>query len=179
MRHGHDDDFSAFVVDHERQLLSTAFLLTGDRGHAEDLLQTALAKAYRHWSRVRDADHPLAYVRKLMVNTHIGWRRRLMSTEQVLAVIPDRAGDDPQAAHAIKDEVRQALAGLSPRVRAVLVLRYFDDLTEPQTADILGCSISTVNTHASRGLAALRKVLTPDDHPAPQEHLTSPDRRRQ
>jgi RNA polymerase sigma-70 factor (sigma-E family) len=168
MSDGRDDEFSDFVIDHERRLLGTAFLLTGDRGHAEDLLQTALAKAYRHWPRVREADHPLAYVRTLLVNTHLSWRRRLMSTERVMEVLPDRAGDDFQTAHAVKDEVRQALATVSPRVRAVLVLRFFEDLTEPQTAEILGCSISTVSTHARRGLAALRAVLSPAGAPTPQ-----------
>jgi RNA polymerase sigma-70 factor (sigma-E family) len=173
MRLRDDDEFSAFVVDHERRLLRTAFLLTGDRGHAEDLLQTALAKAYRHWHRVRDAGQPLAYVRTLMVNTHISWRRRLMATEQVVEVIPDRTGDDPQATHAVEDEVRQALARLSPRVRAVLVLRFFEDLTEPQTAALLGCSVSTVNTHARRGLAALRATLSAADDVA----VNVPERR--
>jgi DNA-directed RNA polymerase specialized sigma24 family protein len=102
--------------------------------------------------RQRDADQPLAYVRKLMVNTHVSWRRRLMSTEQVVEVAPDRTGDDPQAAHAVKDEVRRALATLSPRVRAV-------------------------NTHATRGLAALCTALSPDRRPTPAEHLASPERR--
>ncbi|WP_040339536.1 SigE family RNA polymerase sigma factor [Candidatus Blastococcus massiliensis] len=171
-----DDEFSAFVVEHEGSLLRTAYLLTGDRGHAEDLVQTALAKAYRHWSRVRTAERPLPYVRTLMVNTHVSWRRRLMSTEQVVEVVPERAGVDPQAAHAVEDEVRRALAGLSPRVRAVLVLRFFEDLTEPQTAAVLGCSVSTVNTHARRGLTALRTALAPAVDPAPQ--LTSLDRRQ-
>jgi RNA polymerase sigma factor (sigma-70 family) len=107
-------------------------------------------------------------VRTLLVNTHLSWRRRLMSTERVMEVLPDRAGDDFQTAHAVKDEVRQALATVSPRVRAVLVLRFFEDLTEPQTAEILGCSISTVSTHARRGLAALRAVLSPAGAPSPQ-----------
>jgi RNA polymerase sigma-70 factor (sigma-E family) len=155
--------FSTFVVDHERRLLGVALLLTGDRGLAEDLLQTALLTTYRHWARVSRADSPLAYVRRVLVNTHLSWRRRLMSTEQVLEVIPDRGGGDPQTTHAVEADIRQALATLSPRVRAVLVLRYFEDLTERETAELLGCSASTVNTHATRGLAALRRTLSPND----------------
>jgi RNA polymerase sigma-70 factor (sigma-E family) len=150
------EGFTRFVVDHERRLLRTAYLLTGDVGHAQDLLQTVLATTYRHWSRVCRTDHPAAYVRRVMVNAHVSWRRRLSSGERVTDVIPDGAGEDLQAAHAVKDEVRRALLQLSPRARAVLVLRYFEDLTEPETARILGCSVSSVSTHAARGLAAMR-----------------------
>ena len=153
------DDFSEFVVNHEQQLLRAAYLLTGDRGHAEDLLQTALSKAFRHWTRVGSSEHPAAYVRRAMVNTHISWRRRLMSTEQVIGTIPDRGGEDVQSSSAVEDEVWQALLSLSPRVRAVLVLRFYEDLTEPETARVLGCSISSVNTYTARGLAALKRLL--------------------
>jgi RNA polymerase sigma-70 factor (sigma-E family) len=158
--------FTAFVVDHERRLLGIALLLTGDRGLAEDLLQTALLSTYRHWGRVSRAESPLAYVRRVLINTHLSWRRRLMSTEQVLEVLPDPGGPDPQTAHAAQADLRRALAELSPRVRAVLVLRYFEDLTERETAQLLGCSTSTVNTHATRGLAALRRTLGPSDDDA-------------
>ena len=157
------DAFTAFVVDHERRLLALALLLTGDRGLAEDLLQTALLTTYRHWGRVSRAESPLAYVRRVLINTHLSWRRRLMSTEQVLEVLPDPGGPDPQAAHAVEADLRRALAELSPRVRAVLVLRYFEDLTERETAKLLGCSTSTVSTHAARGLATLRRTLAPAD----------------
>src|SRR5437764_582035 len=95
------DAFSAFVVDHERRLLALALLLTGDRGLAEDLLQTALLTTYRHWGRVSRAESPLAYVRRVLINTHLSWRRRLMSTEQVLEVLPDPGSPDPQTAHAV------------------------------------------------------------------------------
>ena len=156
-----DDEFTAFVVAHERQLLRTAYLLSGDHGHAEDLVQTALAKAHRHWARVQQADSPLAYVRRVLVTSHVSWRRRLMTSEQVIEVLPERPGEDPQTAHAIGDELREALRALSPRVRAVLVLRFYEDLTEAEPARVLGCSASTVNTHATRGLAALRAQLHP------------------
>ena len=156
-----DDEFTDFVVDHGARLLRTACLLTGDAHLGEDLLQTALAKAYGSWAKVRQAEHPGAYVRRLMVNAHLSWLRRLTNTERVLETIPDRPTGDFQAAHAETDEMRGALLGLSPRVRTALVLRYFDDLGEAETAQLMGCSRSTVNNHVTRGLAALRTVLGP------------------
>ena len=154
-----DDGFTEFVVEVERPLLRTAYLLTGDHGHAEDLVQTALVKAHRHWSRVRAADSPLAYVRRVLVTTHVSWRRRMSSSEQVIETVPDRPGEDLQERQAITDLVRAALRELSPTVRAVVVLRYFEDLTEAETARLLCCSTSTVSTHAARGLATLRRHL--------------------
>ena len=156
-----DDEFTAFVVEHGASLLRTACLVTGDRGHGEDLLQTALARAYGSWARVAAADEPLAYVRRVMVNAHLSWRRRLSSTEQVVESLPETGGDDHQVAHADTDEVRRALLRLSPRVRTAVVLRYFDDLSEAETAALMRCSRSTVNNHVTRGLAALRTLLAP------------------
>ncbi|SFE06072.1 SigE family RNA polymerase sigma factor [Blastococcus tunisiensis] len=163
MSDSRDDEFTDFVVGHGAQLLRTACLVTGDRHRGEDLLQTALAKAYGSWSKVRRADHPQAYVRRLMINTHLSWARRLMNSEQVIETLPDRADGDLQAAHAETDEMRTALLTLSPRVRAAVVLRYFDDLSEAQTAEAMGCSRSTVNNHVTKGLAALRALLATDD----------------
>jgi RNA polymerase sigma-70 factor (sigma-E family) len=154
-----DDGFTDFVVEVEPRLLRTAYLLTGDHGHAEDLVQTALVKAHRHWARVQRADSPTAYVRRILVTSHTSWRRRMSTSEQVIETIPDRPGDDLQARQATSDLVRTALAELSPRVRAVVVLRWFEDLTEVETARVLGCSTSTVSTHAARGLATLRRHL--------------------
>ena len=156
-----DAEFTAFVVDCGAHLLRTAFLVTGDRGLAEDLVQTALAKAYGSWTKVCRADDPIAYVRRIMVNSHLSWRRRLLSTEQVVETIPDRGGGDHQASLADSDELRCALLQLSPRVRTAVVLRYFDDLSEAETARLMGCSPATVNNHVSRGLATLRTLLTP------------------
>jgi RNA polymerase sigma-70 factor (sigma-E family) len=156
-----DAGFTDFVADHGGQLLRTACLVTGDAHLGEDLLQTALAKAYGSWSKVTKADHPVAYVRRLMINTHLSWVRRLTNTERVLETFPDSGSGDLQAAHAESDLMRQALLRLSPRVRTAVVLRYFEDLSEAETAQLMGCSRSTVNNHVSRGLAALRDVLTP------------------
>jgi RNA polymerase sigma-70 factor (sigma-E family) len=163
-----DDELTAFVVAHERQLLRTAFLLTGDHGEAEDLVQSALATAHRHWARVQQADSPLGYVRRVLVTSHISWQRRLMTSEQVIGTLPECPGEDPQQAHAVSDELRRALRRLPPRMRAVLVLRFYEDLTEAETARVLGCSPSTVTTHATRGLAALRAHIHPTP-PAPRD----------
>ena len=165
MRDQRDEEFTSFVVERGAALLRTACLMTGDRQHGEDLVQTALAKAYGSWSKVRRADEPMAYVRRIMVNSHLSLLRRLMSTEQVIEVVPDRGTGDSQAAHADSDEMRRALLQLSPRVRAAVVLRYFEDLSEAETARVMGCSTSTVNNHVSKGLAALRALLAPETTP--------------
>ena len=165
-------EFSSFVVASERRLLGIAYLLTGDRGHAEDLLQTALAATYRRWARVSTTENPMAYVRTAMVHTAISWRRRRMSTERVVDRFPDVPVEDAQTSSAAADEMRRALMRLSPRVRAVLVLRFYADLTERETARILGCSVSSVSTHTARGLAALRTSLSAGGEPpvpVPQE----------
>jgi RNA polymerase sigma-70 factor (sigma-E family) len=169
-----DAEFTDFVADHGGQLLRTACLVTGDAHLGEDLLQTALAKAYGSWDKVRQADHPVAYARRLMINAHLSWVRRLMNTERVHESFSDVGAGDLQTAQAERDEMRQALLRLSPRVRTAVVLRYFDDLSEAETAQLMGCSRSTVNNHVTRGLAALRDLFVPrgDDDltPASRRH---------
>ena len=161
-----DEEFTDFVGAHGPRLLRTAVLLTGDRGRGEDLLQTALARAYGRWGTVRRADDPVAYVRTMLVNGHLSWLRRLSNTEQVVEWFPDSPDRvDLQALHAEADELRTALRELSPRVRTAVVLRYLDDLTEADTARLMGCSVSTVGKHVARGLAVLRTVL--DRSPEP------------
>jgi RNA polymerase sigma-70 factor (sigma-E family) len=161
-----DQEFTTFVVDRGAHLLRTAYLVTGDRGLAEDLVQTALAKAYGGWAKVRRADDRFAYVRRIMVNSHLSWRRRLVSTERVVETLPDAGGGDHQDRLARNDELRRALLALSPRVRTAVVLRYFDDLSEAETARLMGCSPATVNNHVSRGLATLRTLLTAEAGPS-------------
>ena len=151
--------FADFVSREQPGLLRLAVLLTGDRGHAEDLVQTALLKTYRHWARVTAKGDPTAYVRRVLVTTHTSWRRRLSSTEQVVEAVPDRGYDDLH--HERSTAVLQALRDLPPRMRAVVVLRYFEDLSEASTAEILGCSVGTVKSQASRGLARLRELTAP------------------
>jgi RNA polymerase sigma-70 factor (sigma-E family) len=156
-----DDEFTDFVAAHGAQLLRTACLVTGDSHLGEDLVQTALAKAYGSWAKVQQADHPVAYVRRLMINTHLSWVRRLTNTERPLERFPDAGTGDHQTAHAESDEMRRALLRLSPRVRTAVVLRFFEDLSEADTAALMGCSRSTVNNHVTRGLSALRALLAP------------------
>ncbi|WP_299957564.1 SigE family RNA polymerase sigma factor [uncultured Modestobacter sp.] len=150
--------FEDFVSREQPALLRLAVLLAGDRGHAEDLVQTALLKSYRHWGRITRSGEPTAYVRRVLVTTHTSWRRRLSTTEQVVETLPDRA-----APSALEDdeELRTALRALPPRMRTAVVLRYYADLSEQQTADAMGCSASTVNTQTARGLQRLRAALTP------------------
>jgi RNA polymerase sigma-70 factor (sigma-E family) len=150
-------DFTDFVSAEQAGLLRLAILLAGDRGHAEDLVQIALMKTYRHWGRISRSGPPSAYVRRVLVTTHTSWRRRLATAEQVMDDIPDLA--DPTSVPEEDEELRRALRALPPRMRTAVVLRYFEDLTEQGTAELMGCSASTVNTQTARGLARLRASL--------------------
>jgi RNA polymerase sigma-70 factor (sigma-E family) len=151
--------FEAFVLQRSGALLRTAVLLTHDRGHAEDLVQSALIKTYKHWRRVNERGDPYAYVRRVLVTTVAGWRRRRTVQEIVDLPAGDRADPRPAADLGQRDELTRALSILPPRMRAVLVLRYWEDLSEASTAETLGCSINTVKTQTSRGLTRLRQLL--------------------
>lgn len=156
-----DDDraFADFVSREQPALLRLAVLLTGDRGHAEDLVQTALVRTYRHWPRISAAGPPTAYVRRVVVTSHVSWRRRLVwSSEQVVETLPDRPDDSAGPADPDED-LRAALRALPPRMRTAVVLRYYADLSVQQTAEAMGCSASAVDTQTSRGLARLRAAL--------------------
>ena len=155
---GDDEGFREFVTARSPALLRTAYLLLGDRSLAEDLLWTALVKAYRHWGRVTATGSPEAYVRRIMVNERRTWWRRNPGRELVGGV-PDRPGPDESSALAERDAVWRAVLTLPPRTRAVLVLRYWEDLSEAETATTLGCSVGTVKSQASRGLRRLQQVL--------------------
>ena len=154
-------DFSEYVSARGRVLWRAAWLLTGDAQLAEDLVQTALTKAWPHFDRVSSNGSFEAYVRRAMVTTYTSWRGRRWRGEIPSDVLPE--GEDPDGGRDL-DLVR-ALSGLSPRQRAVLVLRYFEDLTETDTAAALGCSVGTVKAHHSRAIAHLRTsgLLSPDD----------------
>lgn len=157
-----ENDFREFVVARTPALLGTAYALTGDRGLAEDLLQAALLKTYKHWRAVRTSGHPDAYVRKVMANQRISWWRRRRVAESDLP-LPDRAGPEPGSGIEERDELWRALRQLPPRTRAVVVLRYWEDLSEVDVAVVLGCSIGSVKSQASRGLHRLRAVLEAQD----------------
>ncbi|AGL20013.1 SigE family RNA polymerase sigma factor [Actinoplanes sp. N902-109] len=154
-----DDGFPEFVRAQWGPLTRTAYLLTGDRSYAEDLVQTALEKTHRKWRKVAALESPVAYVRRVLVNTAISWRRR-RSHGETPAMPPDTVrARDPYPQVEERQQLLAALRTLPPRMRAVLVLRYFEDLTEPDTAAALGCSVGTVKSQASRGLQRLRHQL--------------------
>jgi RNA polymerase sigma-70 factor (sigma-E family) len=150
--------FQEFVEVRYTDLLRTAYLLTGTREAAEDLVQAALLTTMRHWRSVAD---PMAYVRRAMVNQRTSLWRRIGSRELLTDAPPDRSTPDGAAGRAERDELLTALCRLPVRMRAVLVLRYWEDLSEEDTAQLLGCSVGTVKSQASRGLGRLRDVLGP------------------
>ena len=158
-----DPSFTEFVEGHSAGLLRTAYLLTGDRGHAEDLLQTALLRTLRRWSHAREA--PVAYTRQVLVNLSRDRLRRLRRRprEQPLPDDPEslRGTDGRSAASGVTSRrvVVAALAQLPLRQRQVVVLRFFDDLSVEQTAQLLGFSTGTVKSYTSRALARLRELI--------------------
>jgi RNA polymerase sigma-70 factor (sigma-E family) len=161
-------DFDEFVAGNVEALLKTAYLITWDAGEADDLVQECLFKVARRWPRVRKMDQPRAYARRVLVNLALdGARGRARRRSELDGASADVDGParDLLAGIDTRAELLDGLAGLTPRQRAVLVLRYFNDLTEAQTAEVLGCSPGTVKSNASRGLARLREVLTPIPHP--------------
>jgi RNA polymerase sigma-70 factor (sigma-E family) len=148
--------FAEFVRERSRPLLRAGWLLTGDWASAEDLVQTALARTWPKWDGIAVAARE-AYVRRVMVRTLLAWRRRRWSAE----VASDEVGDDtslsdPYDAADTRRALIAALRRLPVRQRAVIVLRYFDDLTEIQTAHALGCTVGTVKVHHARAVRALR-----------------------
>jgi RNA polymerase sigma-70 factor (sigma-E family) len=148
-------EYDAFVEASWHRLLRTAYLLTRDWGAAEDLVQTALVKAWQAWPRLGGERE--AYVRKIIVNVHVSWWRRRGRAELTTGSPPEQAQTADHMGQADEREVVwQALGRLPARQRAVIVLRFFEDLTEAQTALTLGCSVGTVKSQASRALAKLR-----------------------
>ncbi|GAA4202480.1 MULTISPECIES: SigE family RNA polymerase sigma factor [Microbispora] len=147
-------DFERYVEQRSDRMLRTAYLLCRDWATAEDLVQTALAKAWLAWRRV--GDNPDPYVYRILANTHASWWRRRWRGEQPTEVLPEPAVGDAADLFGSRDAVRRALAGLPPKQRAVIVLRYFADLGDDRIAEILGCSAATVRSQASRALARLR-----------------------
>lgn len=146
--------FEEFVAARRQALLRTAYLLTGNHDDAEDLVQVALVKAVPHWGRI--AGHPEPYVRKILARESVSrWRRRRWR-EVPIAVLPERP---TPAAPEEALELQDALAKLAPRQRAVIVLRYYEDLTERQTAEALGIAIGTVKSQARDGLTRLREIV--------------------
>jgi RNA polymerase sigma-70 factor (sigma-E family) len=157
-------DFDRFVADSATPLLRTAYLIVGDLHEAEDLVQETLFKVAKRWPRVSRMEHPAAYARRILVNQALrggpgrSRRRGELSDVRVAEAAAPAALDT-------HDELHAALAALPPRQRAVLVLRYFLDLPEAEVAAAMRCSLGTVKSTASRGLARLEQTLRPSDHP--------------
>ena len=158
-----DADFAAYMAARQPSLLRTAYLLTGDRHTAEDLVQTAFAKLYLSWDRVQRRELVDGYVRRILVNEHNSlWRRAFKRREVVSAelpethAVPDRHDDGESAA------LWAFVQTLPRKQRAVIVLRYYEDLSEAETAEVLGISVGTVKSQASRALTALRSRVQDD-----------------
>ncbi|MFF5210390.1 SigE family RNA polymerase sigma factor [Streptosporangium sp. NPDC000396] len=165
------DGFREFVHARQQSLVRTAYLLTGDAHLAEDLLQSVLVKVAGHWPKLLKQGNPEAYTRKALINQYISWRRRIRKE------FP--SADPPEHGHSHDDStvnrivLCQALARLTPKQRAVIVLRFYEDRSERETADLLGCSLGTVKSQTHHALGRLR-VLAPElahllDEVKPQE----------
>ncbi|MEV4106525.1 SigE family RNA polymerase sigma factor [Nonomuraea sp. NPDC049695] len=156
------EGFREFVRGRQHALMRTAYLLTGDAPQAEDLLQTVLMRTARHWRKLARDGNPEAYVRRALVNEHISWRRRRRATETLTAHPPETApGADPGDESLHRMALQRALMRLTPRQRAVLVLRYYEDRSIDETADLLGCSPGTVKSQTNHALGRLR-ALSPE-----------------
>ena len=151
-----DTEFSEYMHGRWTQLVRLGYGLTGDRQLAEDLAQTALARAYAAWPRVRRSGNPDAYVNKIMINAHRRRFRARRVTEQLTDAPPDPAAADATGALDDRPALMAALLALPAGQRAVVVLRYWMDMTETEAAAVLGCSVGNVKSQASRALAKLR-----------------------
>jgi len=153
-----DADFTTYVRARQRHFVRFAYLLTGDPYSAEDLVQSAFAKVYRRWDTINGS--PDAYVRRVIVNEHHTWWRRTWRHKEVTGSDLITYADPVAAAdHYADDDLRTQIRRLPSQQRAAIVLRYYEDLTEAQTAEVLGISVGTVKSHTSRALSALRVTM--------------------
>nr|WP_196792118.1 SigE family RNA polymerase sigma factor [Motilibacter deserti] len=163
--------FDEYVAARSLALTRFAYVLTGDAHLAEDLVQSALLKAFRHWGKVARADSPDAYVRRIVVNTHLSWRRRLRLPEWPVAAPPDTPTggllDDPADLVGERDVLHRALTDLPPRQRTVLVLRHYAGYDDADIARTLGCTEAAVRGYASKGAARVRAALSISYQEAP------------
>jgi RNA polymerase sigma-70 factor (sigma-E family) len=169
-REDHVSAFAVLVEARSTALLRFAYVVVGDHQLAQDLLQEALVKAYVAWPRLRDASSAEAYVRRTVVTTAISWRRRRSFHEPPTDSVPDRYEPDATDRLATQDVLWEQVCGLPPRQRTALVLRYYEDLSEAETAELMGCSVGTVKSQVATALSKLRDrvgtdsgVLFPED----------------
>jgi len=159
MNSAEEERFRAWASPRIGRLHRAAYLLCGDWHEAEELAQEALARTFVHWKRVETAANPDAYVRKIIVNeARQRWRRRYRHHDPLRAV--DEAVEDGTHQRAVHDELMAALRALPARQRAAVVLRYFEQLSEAETAAVLGCSVGTVKSSTHRAVTTLRQILT-------------------
>jgi RNA polymerase sigma-70 factor (sigma-E family) len=154
-----EEEFREFVAARSSALLRTAFLFAGDWATAEDLLQTALTKTYLAWKRLGGIEAVEPYTRRVLVNTATSWWRRRWHGERPTEVVPERPGPDQHEQALERDLLWRHVRALPTRQRAVLVLRFYEDMSEAQTADLLDISPGTVKSQTARALATLRKRL--------------------
>lgn len=159
-----DAAFERYVASRQHALLRTAVMLTGDHATGEDLLQTALSRLYLAWHRVQRNSSLDGYVRRIMVNEYTSWWRRAWRRRET-SVDPAHLVRAPRSGRGVDDEVAERAAVwrvvqvLPPRQRAAVVLRYYEDLSEAETAEVLGCTVGTVKSSTHRALATLRAQL--------------------
>lgn len=153
--------FADFVDGSFGRLFRTAYLLVGDHQLAQDLLQESLVKTYVAWPRLRDLSKAEAYTRRAIVTTSISWRRRRSFHERPVAVLPEVEVPDGTDALAARDELWSQLRALPPGQRVAVTLRYCEDLSEAQTAELMGCSVGTVKRQVASALSKLRDRMGP------------------
>ena len=162
-----EDDFKDFVTARSAALLRTAYLLAGDWATAEDLLQTALTKTYLAWKRLGQIEAVEPYARRVLVNTATSWWRRRWHGERPTEILPERAAPDRLEEQLERDALWRHVKALPARQRAVLVLRFYEDMSEAQTAALLSISVGTVKSQTSRALGTLRQRLAAEGFSAP------------
>ena len=156
--------FEEFVAGHQRDLLRFSTTLTNDRGLGEDLVQDILIRAQARWARIEQLDQPYTYVRRMLVNEFVSWRRKWARIVPRSDLVEARDPTDHAERHATRDALQREIARLPRRQRAVIVLRYYEQLSDAQIATVLGCTRSTVRGYALRALTTLR--VSPGDRGA-------------
>jgi RNA polymerase sigma-70 factor (sigma-E family) len=165
------EEFSEFAAGRSASLFRTAYLVLGDYQLAQDLVQESLTKTYLAWSRLREQGSAEAYTRRVIVTTSISWRRRRSFHERPTETLPEPGGGEP----VLPDrELWVAVHLLPPRQRAAVVLRFCEDLSERQTAELMGCSVGSVKRHTHLGIAKLRAALGPDVRISPSSQEVTP-----